>query len=485
MKAEYTARPYGKLITDHIMDHERCAVWAGMGMGKTVCTLTALDNLFMFGEDHPALVAAPLRVAKSTWPEEAAKWAHFTNVDSIMPIVGTEQERLRALRYDAAVYTINYENLPWLIKHYGDRWPFRTFVSDESTRLKNLRISLRKHKKTGKEFLQGQGGKRARSLGHIAHKHITRFIELTGTPAPNGYIDLWGQIWFIDVGQRLGRTFESYKNRWSLPAHDGYGRQFPDIAQQEIQERLKDVCITIDPADWFPLEKPIIKPVYADLPSRSRALYRDMEKEMFMELEAGGITHGIEAVHAAARTMKCLQITGGAVFVDKKATQWEPIHDEKIEALKSILAEANGMPVLVAYHFKPTLQRLLTAFPKGRHLDANPQTIRDWNAGKIPVMFAHPASAGHGLNLQDGGNILVYFDHWWNLEERDQILERIGPVRQLQAGYKRPVFIYNIIARKTVDELVIARTETKRSVQSLLLEAMKRGNCHVDTEIYY
>jgi len=195
-----------------------------------------------------------------------------------------------------------------------------------------------------------------------------------------------------------------------------------------------------------------------------------MEKEMFTQIDA----HAVEAFGAAARTVKCLQIANGAAYVGESNTEWKELHDAKTQALESIVEEAAGAPVLVAYHFKSDLARLLKAFPQGRQLDADPATIRDWNAGRIPVLFAHPASAGHGLNLQDGGNTIVYYSHWWNLEERMQILERIGPTRQMQAGHDRPVFVHNIIAKDTVDELVIERCNTKREVQDILLDAMKR-----------
>lgn len=453
-RQDYTPRAYQGLITQHIFDVPRCAVWAGMGLGKSVSTLTALDTLYLCGEDHPTLILAPLRVARSTWPDEAQKWSHLRQV-SVMPIVGTEKERRVALRTDASVFTCNYDNLEWLVEYWGDRWPYQTVIADEATKLKGFRLR--------------KGGTRARALARVAHPKIKRFVELTGTPSPNGLQDLWGQMWFLDAGARLGRTYDAFKQRWFTKNHNGFGLTAMPQAQFEIQEKLRDLCLTIDAADWFDLEKPIVNNILVDLPVKARSHYKEMEKQMFMEIEG----HEVEAFNAASRTMKCLQLANGAAYIDDQQN-WREVHDEKIQALSDILEEANGAPVLVAYHFKSDLARLLKAFPQGRELDANPDTIRDWNAGAIPVLFAHPASAGHGLNLQDGGNILVYFSHWWNLEERMQILERIGPTRQMQAGYKRPVFVHNIIARDTVDEDVIERVETKREVQDILLDAMKR-----------
>lgn len=462
MSQPFTPRPYQTLITNHILNTPRCAVWAGMGMGKTTSTLNAIDSLLLC-ESDPVLVLAPLRVARSTWPDEARKWNHLKNIH-VMPVVGSEAERRMALKHDASIYTTNYENLPWLVEYYGERWPFKTVISDESTKLKGFRLR--------------QGTKRAKALASVAHTKIKRFVELTGTPSPNGLADLWGQMWFLDAGVRLGRTFSGFNQRWFRPSHDGYGSIPMDHAQPEIQDKLRDLCITVDARDWFDLREPIVNNIYVDLPIKARQLYQDMEKKMFMELDGG---HEVEAFNAAARTNKCLQIANGAAYLDastdgdahRGAKEWKEIHDVKLQALDDIVEEAGGMPVLVAYNFKSDLARLRHAFPKGRALDANPQTITDWNDGKIPLLFAHPASAGHGLNLQDGGNILVFFGHDWNLEYRLQILERIGPTRQLQAGHDRPVFVHNIIARDTVDEMVIARVETKREVQDILLEAMK------------
>lgn len=458
---EFIPRPYQGLALDFISEHPRCALWAGMGMGKTTTALTMLDNLTL-AEDAPALVLAPLRVARSTWPTEAKKWRHLSNVE-VMPVIGSAQERhlnlFRGLqRGNASVFTTNFDNLPWLVetlKAANKKWPFRTVIADEATRLKSFRLK--------------QGGKRAAALGEVAHKHATRFVELTGTPSPNGLKDLWGQMWFIDAGKRLGRTYQAFSERWFRMGYDKVIKPV-DFAKDQIHAAIRDVCLTLDARDWFDIKEPIVTDIFVDLPRRARMIYSEFERKMFASIGE----HEIEAFNAAALTIKCLQLANGAAYVEGSNTQWAEVHDEKLQALDSIVTEAAGMPVLVAYHFKSDLARLQKAFPQGRVLDAKPSTEAAWNAGEIPILFAHPASAGHGLNLQDGGNILVYFGHWWSLEERMQIVERIGPTRQAQSGHDRPVFVYNIIARDTVDEQVIDRVESKRDVQELLLEAMKR-----------
>ena len=458
MRTEYTPRPYQTLITDHILNTQRCAVWSGMGTGKSVATLTALDVLQMV-EDGPALVVAPLRVAIGTWPDEVLKWEHLRGMN-ISVITGTEKERIAAVRTPAHVYTTNFEQLVWLVAYWGDRWPYATVVLDESTRIKSFRLR--------------QGGKRAQALGSIAHTKIKRLIELTGTPASNGLKDLWGQAWFVDAGVRLGRTYTAFTSRWFQTAPNGFGLVTLPHAQKEIQDRLHDVCLTIEAKDWFDLRKPIINNIFVTLPPKARKHYREMEAEMFTELEG----HEIEAFNAAVKTQKLLQCANGAMYVGEGALAWKEVHKAKLEALESVIEEAAGMPVLVAYQFKSDLARLLKAFPQGKHLDKDPQTVKDWNAGKIPVLFAHPQSAGHGLNLQDGGNILVFFAVDWSLEAHLQIIERIGPTRQLQSGYDRPVFIHRILAKGTADEMVLERLETKREVQAILLDAMKRRRKH-------
>lgn len=459
-RKQFTPREYQHHIIAHEQTVPRCGIWAGMGLGKTTSTLTSLINLALVDDVFPALVIAPLRVAQSTWPDEVAKWSHLSSL-RVSPVIGSSAERKAALRRTAEIYTINYENLPWLIETLNGKWPFKTIVADESTKLKSFRLR--------------QGSIRARALATVAHAKVDRFIELTGTPSPNGLVDLWGQSWFLDGGVRLGRSFHAFESRWFRSERVGADafatRLLPlPYAQEQIEDKLRDICLSLDARDWFDMAEPIKNVIRVEMPSKARALYKDMEREMFLEIDG----HEVEAFGAAAKTMKCLQLANGAIYTDDEHN-WSEVHDAKIQALEEVIEEAAGMPVLVAYHFKSDLARLQCAFPKGRTLDSNPQTIRDWNAGKIPVLFAHPSSAGHGLNLQDGGNILAFFSLNWNLEEHLQIIERIGPTRQAQAGHDRPVFIHYIVAEGTVDDLVLARLETKRSVQDLLLEAMKRN----------
>jgi SNF2 family DNA or RNA helicase len=475
-----TLHEYQQLGLEHQLDHERNALWASMGMGKTVTTLTAIDAVQLI-DPGSTLVLAPKRVAVSTWPTEQKKWPHLHRLGDVVPIIGDVKQRKFALTRDhGCVFTMNYDNLPWLVQTLGGKWPFTTVISDEGTRLKGFRGGFQRHHQSGKVFFKASpgGGVRTAALGRIAHTKIKRFGELTGMPAPNGLRDLWGQMWFLDRGKRLGANFTAFDSRWFQTSYDGYGSTPLPGAQEEIGKLVSDICLTLDSADWFDLEAPIERNVYFDLPPKAMAIYKKMEREMFAQIE----NRTVEAYNAAAKSMKCLQIANGAAYVDPevsddnhpRAKEWKLVHDEKLEALASVVAEANGAPLLVAYHFKSDLARLRVAFPKARELDTEPVTIDDWNAGRIQMLLAHPASAGHGLNLQDGGHHIVYFGHWWDAEQRAQILERIGPVRQLQSGYRRNVFIYNIVARDTVDEDVIESFESKVSVDQALRNAAKR-----------
>lgn len=456
-------RDYQSAIVDFIIEHPRCNVWAGMGVGKTVSVLTALDFYHnVWGEDRPTLVLAPKRVAASTWPAEVRKWPHLRGLD-VAVAVGDPATRALALKRDAPIVAMNYDNIPWLMDHLkGKPWPFGRVVPDEATRLKSFRLGG-----TAK-------GIRARQLGAIAHKQVDYWTNLTGTPAPNGLVDAWGQQWFIDAGARLGRSYTSFEERWFAWKRRG-GDQFAkdmillEGAETQIHTLLRDCTITIEARDFLDLPPLIENVVEVELPAAARKHYRELEKELFTRLADGS---EVEAFNAASLSMKCLQAANGALYTDDQGN-WTEIHDAKLDALDSIVEEAAGMPVLVAYHFKSDLARLQRAFPQGRVLDDKPATIEQWNAGRVPLLFAHPASAGHGLNLQEGGNIIAFFGSWWNLEEHEQIIERIGPTRQAQSGLNRPTYVHRIVARDTVDEAVLLRLKSKASVQSALLQAMK------------
>lgn len=456
MPAEFKPHDYQREALDHLYRVRRSALWMPMGGGKTVTTLTALEALSAVEEVYPVLVLAPLRVAKSTWPGEVEKWAHLQHL-RVSVITGTPKQRQKALEAEADIYCTNYDNLVWLAEAVGDDWPFKTVVADEFTRLKSFRLR--------------QGGSRARALGKVAHTHVNRFIGLTGTPAPNGVKDLWGQIWFLDKGHRLGQSFSAFEMRWFRKGYDGYSLVPYDHSQGEIEGLLKDICLTVR---GLQVDEPIEHVIYVDLPPAARALYNSMEKEMFAAIEVEGVgAVAVEASNAATRVNKCRQIANGFLFTEEGT--WEAVHDEKLKAMESVVEEANGMPVLTSYTYIPDRERLQKHFRQSRVLDADPDTIKQWNAGKLPILLAHPASAGHGLNLQEGGNILVDFGIDWNLEHDMQIIERIGPLRQKQAGLDRPVFRYRIVARDTIEDWgVLPRLHSKRSVQEILIEAMAR-----------
>lgn len=456
-------RDFQWLIADYIVQHARCGVFVPMGMGKTLAVLLAIVMCRMLGEYlGKVLVVAPLRVARTTWPDEVYGWPQTRHL-RVSVITGTEAERRAALRADADIYTINYDNLQWLEKQLGGSWPFGWVVADESTKLKGFRTR--------------QGTARAKVLGKYAHSQfIQRFTQLTGTPAPNGVKDLWACGWFIDRGKRLGDNFTAFEKRWFRRDFMGYNIEPHPHSQKEIEDALKDCCFSLDVRDYFDIKDPIVSVRKVFLPEPVMKQYRKMEGTMLSELRDifTNRLHTIEAANAATKTMKCLQMANGAAYVGEGSIAWTEVHDEKLQMLESIVEEAAGMPVLVAYHFKSDLARLKKKFPKGKVLDKNPQTVKDWNNGKIPILFVHPASAGHGLSLQHGGNILVYFSVNWNLEEHEQVKERIGPVRQMQSGYDRPVFVYYILAANTIDEVVLERLKTKGDVQTILLKALKQ-----------
>lgn len=450
----YIPREYGRLATSFLLNTQRAGLWAKPGMGKTAIVYSTLDILKLSGSNFfPVLIMAPLKVAELVWPAEQTKWDAFSGM-RVAPILGSVKEREEALYRRADVYVVNYDNVPWLVKRMGNKWPFKTVVADESTRLKNFR-------------LRKQGGVRAAALEEIANL-TGRWINLTGTPAPNGLRDLWGQTWFQDFGARLGHSYTDFFKRWFY--EDRYTRIVEPRAgaSEEIHGKLADITMALRPEDWMDIREPVVTMREVLLPDEAMKHYKRMEKEFFAEIKLGT---EIEAMNAAVKSMKLLQMCSGAVY-DAEHTAHE-LHDAKLEALESIVNECGGEPILVVYHFKFEVPRLMKRFPGARVFEKQ-KDEEDWNAGKIPLMLIHPQRGGHGTNLQYGGRIMVFFTHTWDLELRLQVIERIGPVRQKQAGFDRSVLVYDLVAKNTLDVDVLERLTSKLSVQESLMRARAR-----------
>lgn len=447
----FTPRDYQQLAIEHVIAKPACALHVGMGLGKTVSVLTALDTLMFLGDVERVLVLAPLRVAVSTWPAEIAKWDHLRHL-TVAVAVGSEAERAAAIEQNAQITCINYDNVQWLLDTYGRNWRWDAVVADESSRLKNPKA------------------KRVKALRRVRNR-ISRWINMTGTPAPNGLLDLWSPAFLMDEGASLGPNYYAYRNKYfRSTGYKGYQYVPHDGTQRKVEAMLANSCLTLQAKHYLELPPLINNTVSVTLPPAARAIYAKLERELIVKLRKGEVT----AATAAVLSMRSLQAASGALYLDETDGAWETIHDAKLDALDDIIEEAAGMPVMVAYHWQSDLERLRQRYPQARTLDTKGVVQRAWNEGDVPLLLVHPASAGHGLNLQDGSNILAFFSHWWALEEYQQVIERIGPTRQAQSGHARPVFLHHIIATDTVDELVMERRRTKATVQQLLLDHMGR-----------
>lgn len=454
-------RPYQKIAADFFCDLPRAALWAKPGMGKTGSTLMALTALTLADDVERTLVIGPKRVAADVWREEAPRWDGVVPVlGTVVPIVGTAEQRKRALRVPARVNTVNYENIPWLIEYLGGQWPFDTVIADEASKLRGFRLK--------------QGTQRARALGQIAHTRVRRFYELTGTPAANSLAALWGQAWFLDGGRRLGSSFEAFKRRWFQSFGDpAQARLTPlPFAEQQITEALADITLALDPRDWFDLREPVYTRVTVKMPPAAEKVYRTFRRELYAELADGTV----KAFNAAAKTMKLLQLANGAVYTNPEATEWREVHTAKLDALEDIVEETTDSAVIAVYQFVPDRERVLRAFPGAVDL-ATKKGMAAFKAGDVRLGVAHPASIGHGVDgLQEVCNSIAFVGHWWDAEEREQIIDRVGPMRQFQSDKDRPLFLYDIVAEGTVDLQVMERHATKRGVQDLLMEAMRRDH---------
>lgn len=470
----YTPRPWQPRMTQHIVRHPRCNVFASMGSGKSASTLDALATLFLFGEVKRVLIIGPKRVARDTWPEAIANFSASFGWMTIAVAIGDEKKRRAAISSGAMITTINFDNVAWLVSNYGENWPFDMVVVDESTKLRGLRVSIQTHKKTGKKWLQGQGASRAKELARVAHTRVKRWVNLTGTPSLAGLEALWGPTWFLDAGHRLGNSFTAFSHRWfrAVPGSDPQRQVIEPMphAEAQIRNAIQDITLVVDIKDWVPVGEPVETIIYVDLPADAQRHYDEMARELATEI--AGET--IEAFSAGTKSQKLLQIASGAMYTDDQGN-WVPVHDEKLEVLKSVVEEALGMPLLVFYHFKSDAARILKAFPKAVQLDDKPQTMADFKAGKIPILLAHPASAGHGVDgLQHGTHICFFYSTNWSAENDAQAIERIGPTRQMQSGYDRVVSVIRAVARGTVEESAVKRLKSRVSVQEALLDGLKK-----------
>ena len=464
---QWAPRVYQSHMHNFGVDVSRFNMLASPGTGKTSTGYALFDTLRMLGEANRMLVIAPKKVAKNVWAGERNKWLESFGHLKVAAAVGTPAQRLAAVRSNPDLLAINYDNLEWLIDGYGDNWPFDFVFADEAHKLKGLRITT-----TGSGNVKGQGSVRAKKLAHIAHRKVRRWCNATGSPVANGLVDAWGINWFIDGGRTLGSSFDAFEDRWFYTKRnpDGYTVRVPlPHAKAEIEALMRPHSITIDAKDYFPLKDVVERHVMVDLPPSARQAYDSMEEELFANIEE----HLIHVFTAGSKSNKCLQIANGTVYHDKESN-WTAVHDEKIDALASLIDELNGENVIVRYQYRSDLARIMKAFPRAKFLDDKPATEEAWNRGEIPMLVTHAASAGHGLSLQHGGRVLIDYSSFFNYDEDSQIIERIGPTRQYQSGYERSVYRYRIIARDTLEETaVLPCVLRKMTVQESFKEALK------------
>ena len=453
---KFVPHNYQKQAINKIIDTPYTGLFLEMGLGKTVSTLTAIDDL-MYNrfEISRVLVIAPKRVAEDTWTSEVGKWDHLNHL-TVSKILGTEKQRIEALKQKADIYVINRENVKWLIEYEGRFWKFDMVVIDELSSFKSSKSQRFKYLK------------RIRPL-------LKRVVGLTGTPAPNGLMDLWAQMYLLDQGERLGRNITRYRQRFFYPAkmngHIVYAYEPKPNADKAIHRLIGDITVSMKAEDYLELPDKIVNDVYVNLDPKVMAKYQELEQQQIMDLDGETIT----ALQAATVYNKLLQLANGSIYDDDKNVI--EIHDEKIEALKDIIDEAQGAPVLVFYNFKHDYLKLMKSFPKARTI-RGPEDIKDWNDGKIPLLLVQPASAGHGINIQAGGNTIVWYGLNWSLELYQQANARL-----YRQGQKKNVFIHRIIAKKTVDEEVIKRLESKDMTQESLLESIKAKIKEVKGEV--
>lgn len=442
----YRPYSYQEAAIQWVLDRPASGLFLGMGMGKTVITLTAIEELiYDWLEVRKVLVIAPLRVARDTWAREAAKWDHLLHL-RVSVVLGDAHARLTALERPADIYVINRDNVPWLCETLHS-WPFDMVVIDELSSFKSA------------------SSQRFKALRKVRGR-IRRIVGLTGTPAPNGLIDLWPQIYLLDKGERLGKTLGAYRSRYFAPdranGHIVYSYRLLPGSAEAIQQRLADLCMSLRKEDYLDLPGQIYEPVEITPPPELLQQYRAFARDRI--LAAAGEDGQIVALNAASLTGKLLQYANGAVYTEDGSVRL--VHDLKLDALQDLVEAANGEPMLVFYAYKHDRDRIKRRIPC-RELVTS-EDIEAWNRQEIPVALAHPASVGHGLNLQGGGHIIIWFGLTWSLELYQQANERLN-----RPGQTHVCRIYHLILKGTHDERVLAALASKDTSQRALIDALK------------
>lgn len=441
---KYEPHNYQQFATDFILEHPISCLMLDMGLGKTVITLTALWQLALDSFDvSRILVIAPKRVAEDTWPKELSKWEHLSGLDATL-VMGTQAEREAALRQQTFLYIINRENVSWLVANHP--WDFDMVVIDELSSFKSNQAQRFK------------AMKKVRPL-------VSRIVGLTGTPAPNSLLDLWPEMYLMDMGQRLGRFIGGFRDRFFTPDKRNreiiYSYKPREGAEEAIYGLISDMCISMKAVDYLDMPELIMNRVEVSMDSRERKIYDDFQRDMVVSLQG----EELDAVNAAALSGKLTQMANGAVYGENRKVLH--IHDRKLDALEDLMEAANGKPLLVAYWYEHDLQRIKARFKNARCIDTT-KDIDDWNAGKIPLALIHPASAGHGLNLQEGGCTIVWFGLTWSLELYQQLNARLW-----RQGQKHTVVIHHIVTKGTHDEDVLRALDNKDTRQSALIDAVR------------
>jgi len=447
---KFQPHKYQEYAIQRILDTPALGLFLEMGLGKTAIALTALDDLlYDYFDATKILIIAPLRVAEDTWSRESQKWDHLKHL-RISKILGCKKDREKALKAIADLYIINRENVEWLVSETGNDWPFSTVIIDELSSFKS------------------PSAKRFRALRRV-RPMINRIVGLTGTPAPNGLLDLWAQMYLLDQGERLGKTITGYRERYftagARSGHVVYDWKQKKEAEDAVFEKISDICVSMKSVDWLEMPERIDRIVPVKLSEDVKAKYRQLERDLLLPM----VDADIVANTAAVLSNKLLQMANGAVYDENRGAR--EIHNAKLDALEDVLESANGHPVLLFYAYKHDLERIQRRF-KQTHImrkgaDGS-KDIADWNAGKIQLLAVHPASAGHGLNLQDGGSTIVWFGLTWSLELYQQANARLH-----RQGQQHSVIIHHLIAEGTIDEDVMEALQAKAAGQDALMLAVK------------